>query len=447
MRLAFAHVALVLLVSPSVFGGASADALIARHMEAKKVPGMSVAVIRDGVVVKAQGYGFANLEHRVPASAETIYQSGSVGKQFTAMLIVMLSQQGKIGLDDSLRKYFPDAPDAWTPITIRHLLTHTSGLSSDIYAKAIDLRRDYSEDELFEVLGTLPLEFQPGQRFSYSNAGYVLLGILIRKVTGRFYGDVLHDLIFQPAGMKTARIIDEGAIVPNRAAGYRLVEQELNNQNWVSPTLNTTADGSLYLSVLDLVKWDAALQGDQLVTPTVRQSMWTPYTLSDGNAGPYGLGWFVSQRNGHAVVEHGGSWQGFDTHIAHFPDQRLTVVVLANLRGAATGALAHALAGHYEAALALKERVAIRLDPAIFDEYVGEYDLNGRTVAVSREGDRFYVQLQSRPREEIFAESDTQFFHRDIDVQEIFVRDDEGRVTAMIIRQNGNEYVLKRVVK
>ena len=198
-------------------------------------PGVALLVSRNGEIVRAQGFGFSNVELQVPVKPETLFQSGSVGKQFTATAIMMLVEEGKISLDDSITKYFPDAPASWKPVTVRHLLSHTGGFTD--YPKDFDFRKDYSEADLLKIVARIPLAFPPGTKWSYSNLGYLTLGILIHRVTGKFYGDVLEERIFHPLGMQTTRIMSEADIIPNRAAGYRLVKGELKNQEWVSPTL------------------------------------------------------------------------------------------------------------------------------------------------------------------------------------------------------------------
>jgi len=306
------------------------DKYVQDSIRQQKIPGLALAVTRDGRIIKAQGYGLSNIELNVPVSPQTVFQSGSVGKQFTATGIMMLVEEGKVGLDDKVSKYFPGAPESWNTFTVRNLLTHTSGLK-DYTDKNFDYRRDYTEEDLLKILQTLPFDFAPGDKWSYSNSGYMLLGILIHKVTGEFYGDFLQERIFKPLGMTTTRIISEEDIIPNRAAGYRLVKGVIKNQEWVSPTLNTTADGSLYLSVLDLAKWDAALYIENLVKRSSLDEMWTPVTLNDGKTKPYGFGWRVAEMNGHRLIEHGGAWQGFTTAISRYVDDKLTVVALCNL--------------------------------------------------------------------------------------------------------------------
>src|SRR5690348_4236424 len=184
----------------------SIDRYMAAELRRDRIPGVSVAVLRGDSVVLARGYGYANLEHRVPATDSTVYQSGSVGKQFTAAAIVMLAEQGRLSLDDSITRFLPDGPATWRGITIRHLLTHTSGIA-DYTDSTLDTRRDYTEDQLVRLAAQRPLEFAPGDRWNYSNTGYVLLGIIIHRVTGVFYGDFLKDHVFRPLGMRTTRII------------------------------------------------------------------------------------------------------------------------------------------------------------------------------------------------------------------------------------------------
>src|SRR5438876_7311757 len=256
------------------------DDYVKAEMQRQHIPGLSLAVIKDGQIILAKGYGFANVEHQVPVKPETIFQSGSMGKQFTATAVMMLVEAAKLSLSDPITKFFSDAPESWKNITVRHLLTHTAGTTD--YPRDFDFRRDYTEDELLKRAEAIPLSFQPGEKWSCSNLGYVLLGILIHKVSGQFYGDFLQERVFQPLGMTTARIISEADIIPNRAAGYRLVKGELKNQEWVSPSLNTTADGSLYFSILDLAEWDAALYTEKLLKRSSLELMWTPVKLKNG---------------------------------------------------------------------------------------------------------------------------------------------------------------------
>jgi CubicO group peptidase (beta-lactamase class C family) len=287
------------------------------------------------------------VELEVPVKPETVFQSGSVGKQFTATAVMMLAEEGKVGLDDPLTQYFPNAPSSWKDVTVRELLSHTAGFTD--YPEKFDFRKDWTEDELLKMVENIPLAFPPGAKWDYSNLGYLTLGILIHRVTGEFYGDFLQQRIFKPLSMESTRIISEADIVPNRAAGYRLVKGELKNQEWVAPMVNTTADGSLYFTILDLAKWDAALYGEKLLKRSSLDLMWTPVKLKSGqpNKDGYGFGWFIGVRNGHRVIQHDGAWQGFKTAIARYADDHLTVVVLANLAEAKPGEIAAHVAEMY----------------------------------------------------------------------------------------------------
>jgi len=338
---------MAVLIRPIAFAQSAdaVDSYIRSEMQKRKIPGLALLIVRDGKVVRSQGYGFANVELQVPVKPETIFQSGSMGKQFTATAVLMLAEEGKLRLDDPLTKFFPEAPAAWQQVKVRNLLSHTGGFTD--YPKDFDYRRDYSEAELLKIVEGVPLAFPPGSEWSYSNLGYLTLGILIHRVSGQFYGDLLHDRIFVPLGMKTTRIINEADIIPNRAAGYRLVDGQVKNQEWVAPKLNTTADGSLYFSVVDLAKWDAALTAGKLLSAAGYQQMYTPFVLNDGkpNSDGYGFGWFIHDVHGHKLIEHAGAWQGFNTNISRYVDDKLTIVMLTNLAGANPEEMTHHVAG------------------------------------------------------------------------------------------------------
>lgn len=333
--------------------GARVDAIVRSAMRSHQIPGVVLGALRDGRLIKAAGYGWANVELRVPMSPASVFQSGSVAKQFTAAAIMMLVNDGKIGLDDPLSRYYPQARA--TPVgavTVRQMLTHTSGLP-DIFGETdessydkgiLDFRRDYTEEELLAKYLTLGLDFPPGERWSYSNTGYEILGFLIRRVTGEFYGDFLRQRIFGPLSMSATRIISEEDIVPNRVSGYRIIDAQLKNQEWIAPSLNTTADGGLYTDLVDLAKWDAALYGEKLLPRSSLELMWTPVRLNSGRTHPYGFGWEVTAVNGHPLYYHTGSNQGFCISISRYTADRLTIIVLTNLDESHSSPLAIAAA-------------------------------------------------------------------------------------------------------
>ena len=377
---------------------AKVDEYVKAEMQKRKIPGVSLAVVKDGKPLIVKGYGLANVEHNVPVKPETIFQSGSVGKQFTSMAVMILVEEGKIALDEKISKYLGEVPDSWKNITIRHLLTHTSGTTD--YPANFDFRRDYTEAEFLKFAKEVPVAFAPGEKWQYSNLGYVTLGIIVGKVSGRFYGDFLQERVFKPLGMTTARIISEADIIPNRSAGYRLAKGELKNQKWVSPSLNTTADGALYLTALDMMKWDAALETGKLISKAGYDAMWKPVKLNNGKDYWYGFGWTVKSVNGSRVIEHGGAWQGFKSYIARYPDEKLTVILFANLENMDPGKLAHGVAEILEPKLIPKP--VADPDPKVTSEFKGLFE---KVIAGTVDKSIFSPELQKA----LFSQPDRLF--------------------------------------
>jgi CubicO group peptidase (beta-lactamase class C family) len=279
-----------------------------------------------------------------------------------------------------------------------------------------------------------PLGFAAGEKSSYSNLGYVMLGILIHKVSGEFYGDLLQKRVFTPLGMNHTRVISEADIIPNRAAGYRLKDGTLKNQEWVAPSLNTTADGSLYFNIEDIAKWDEALEKRKILSKAGVEQLWTPVRLNDGSAAPYGFGWHIAKTDsGHRLFEHGGAMQGFAAYIGRYPDDRLSVAALCNRAGARAGYIAKSAAGFYVPALAPRLHTAIKLDPAILSLYAGDYRLEDQfTIKVSVAGDRLETTWLGE-KITLVPESETAFFEEDSDRTFRFVKDASDKITSLII--------------
>jgi CubicO group peptidase (beta-lactamase class C family) len=305
------------------------DRFVSGEMSRQKIPGMAVAVVKNGEAVVAKGYGFANLEHQVPVTTHSIFQSGSVGKQFTAAAIVQLEERGKLRLDDNIARYLPPTKARWGSITVRQLLTHTSGIPE--YEDEVDSRRDYSERQLTELVGLLRHRSTPGHKFEYSNSGYLLLGIIIRMITGTFHADYIRENIFEPLGMKTARIVSDADIVPNRVAGYRMSKDRILNQDWVSSTFNQTADGCYRLSLNDFLAWERGVRARALLKPESWSQIFTPVVLKSGKTHSYGLAWEIRQESGQTVHGHDGSFQGFEAILTRYIEEELTIIALANL--------------------------------------------------------------------------------------------------------------------
>ena len=420
---------------------AKADAYCQAQVGVNQFSG-SVLVARGDQVLFAKGYGLANVEHDVPNTPQTKFRLGSITKQFTAMAILILQEQGKLSVDDLVTKHVDGCPDAWKDVTIHHLLTHTSGIPSFTslpgYPPSMPLPS--SPKQTLDRVRDMPLEFTPGEKFVYSNSGYVLLGQIIEKVAGKPYEKFLPEVIFEPVGMKETGYDFPGPIVPHRAAGYRRIGDQVANAAYLDMTVPHAA-GALYSTVEDLHRWSVALDEGKLISSGAYEKMYTP---AKGN---YAYGWIVDQQYGRKRIAHGGGINGFSTYIGRFPDEKVCVVVLSNMEGSPPAAIAGGLA-----AIALgekyelpKERKFVSVDEKILDTLVGEYELApGFVLTISRDGQRLIGQATGQGKTELRAESEMQFYVKEASAEITFVKDDDGKVTKLILRQGGRETEGKR---
>ncbi|WP_445632789.1 serine hydrolase [Nostoc sp. DSM 114161] len=334
------------------------DDYIRATMIKNQIPGLSVAVVQEGEPVLVKGYGLANVEHSVAATEHTVYEIASVGKTFTALVAMMLVEEGVISLDEPITNYLDRPPLAWQSVKIKHILSHQSGIPS--YTDAPNYweltRLDLSKSEILALVADLPLKFQPGEFSAYDNTGYYLLGLMLEKVTGKSYGDLLRDRIFAPLGMNASLMNDPKEIVPNRAAGYRLLNNKLVNKPYYSPSVTYSAGGQLS-SVADMVKWEQALFRGTLLKQSTLDFMWTanfPNQGDDWDKLGYvaGLGWWVLNYGDRRVVGHNGSILGFASNITRFIDDKITVILFCNLDTISRpDAIAKEIAGYYCPAL------------------------------------------------------------------------------------------------
>ena len=320
------------------------DRFVRAELARQRIPGMSVAVLRGDSVLLARGYGFANAEQHAPATDSTVYGVGSLTKPFTAAAIVLLSQQGKLELDDPIAKYLPEGSKVWSRATIRQLLTHTSGVPEDT---TLDYVRDYTETQLVRSAAQ-PLQFTPGDRESYSSTGYALLGIIIHRVSGQPWGDFVRDQIFRPLGMRTARVNSDSDVIPNRANGYYLDADTLQHGERVSASINSMADCCLSFTVQDLARFAIGLNHAKPLGRAGLELSWTPVRLNDGGSYPYGLGWNIVEQRGYRRIGHSGAWRGFHATFQRYPDFDLTVIVLLNMSQANSEGIAVGIAGLVE---------------------------------------------------------------------------------------------------
>ncbi|MFD2933014.1 serine hydrolase domain-containing protein [Spirosoma flavum] len=303
----------------------SVDEIVLAHMSKKHVQGVSIAVVHRGNVTLAKGYGMANVELNVPATPQSVFAIASVSKQFLATGILILAQEGKLQLDDDIHKYYPQAPQTWQGITLRHLLSHTSGIVRE--APAFDPAKIQPDSVIVQSAFPLPLQFPIGTKWQYCNVGYFALADIIRKVSGQPWDAFLKQRVFTPTGMTNTRTTTPSEIVPNRVDGYTWEEDHLQR---ALAYLALRPSGAFLSTVLDLAKWDAALYTTKILTKDSQKQMMTPFVLKDGTPYPYGLGWRVDTLQSFQWVHHGGSLPGFRTEYTRFPQAGLSIIVLTN---------------------------------------------------------------------------------------------------------------------
>lgn len=314
-------------------------------------PGCSLAVISDGRIVYEKGYGLANVEHGVPIDPrQTVFDIGSTSKQFTAASILLLAHDGKLSLDDDVHKYLPELPDYGTPVTLRHLLHHTSGMrdyANLMFMGGINIEDWTTDDDgLAAIARQKTLDFKPGSEHSYSNTGYFLLSLVVKRVSGKTLRELAQERIFTPLGMTNTRILDDHtAIIPHRASSYGPLPAGgfgVQTSNW-----EQTGDGGVQTTVEDLAKWDRNFYGPKVGGTWLIEQLQTTGTLNDGEKIDYARGLLVNNYRGLRRVSHSGGWAGYRAELVRFPDPKLSVVTLCNLASTNPTALAMQVADLY----------------------------------------------------------------------------------------------------
>lgn len=398
----------------------------------------SVLVAQGDHTLLNKGYGSANLEWGIPNSASTKFRIGSMTKQFTAAAILLLEERGKLKTDDPVKKYIPDAPAAWDKITIFNLLTHTSGIPNftsfpDYHSsEAIST----TPEKLVARFRDKPLEFQPGEKWNYSNSGYVLLGYLIEKISGRSYKEFLQENFFKPLGMNDSGYDSNSAIILHHASGYTPTESGPEPAGYIDMSIPFSA-GALYSTTEDLLRWEQALFAGKVLSAESLKKMTTPFKSE------YAFGVFVhGAHNGYTVIEHGGGIEGFNTQMSYCPDDKLTVVVLGNLNGSAPAEIAEKLmaVAHGEKVVLPSEHKEITLSKEVLARYTGTYELRPWfSISITLEGNQLTEEATNQHKLPIFPESETGFFLKAVDAQIEFSRDNKGQFTVMTLRQGGRQ--------
>ncbi|MBI1787122.1 MAG: serine hydrolase [Acidobacteria bacterium] len=404
----------------------------------------SVLVAKNGQVLYRKAFGPAQAEWDVPNTPETKFRIGSVTKQFTAVAVMQLAEQGRISLTDPVKKFYSEAPISWDAITVHHLLNHTSGIKSytglpDFFAKRST--QPLTPIEIVKLTQDMPLEFEPGTKFAYNNTGYVLLGAVIEKVTGKKYADHMKAAIFDPLEMKDTGFDVSSVVLKNRASGYSGSGKGLVNAAYLHMSLPHAA-GSLYSTVDDLLKWDQALYAGKVLPLPVLEKMWTP------GLGNYGYGWMITTDDGHRMVAHGGGINGFASQFTRVTDQKIAVVTLSNLSSPGAAALARELTRLAQGLPAKAAFTEVSVAPAKLDEYPGVYTLSPQfSLTVRKSGSTLTIQGSGQAALPAYPYAPDKFFSKAVDAQVEFTRDADGQVEGVILHQNGGHLSAKRQTK
>jgi CubicO group peptidase (beta-lactamase class C family) len=446
--IAFAVLLFSILTMPAVAPAAPAgpaqktvDDALAKRIDAVMAeiykpgePGAAIIVRKDGRTIFRKGYGMADMELGVPVEPDMVFRLGSITKQFTAVSILMLAEQGKLSLQDEITKFLPDLPTQGRTITIEHLLTHTSGLKS--YTNLSEWlplwRKDMTVREIIDLTRDKPMEFAPGERWNYNNTGYVLLGAVIEKVSGLTYEDYVNKMMFGPLGLKHSYYGNAERIIPRRIPGYQMGKDGFVNAPYLSMT-QPYAAGSILSSVDDLAIWNDAVFSGKLIKKEWLDKAFTPYPLKNGESTGYGFGWFIANYQGHRIIEHGGGIHGFSTYEMTLPEDRIFLAILTNSTVGGRDPeprafkIATLLLGKPE-----PERKAITLPEMDIEALVGVYEnADGQARYITREGSKVFLQRAGDAKYEIMAASPDEFFFLDRPTRIRVVKNAAGEVAGL----------------
>jgi len=402
----------------------------------------SVLVAHEGQILLDQGYGLANREWDIPNASDTKFRIASVSKQFTAVAILLLNERGQLDINAPIKTYLPDAPAAWDRVTVRHLLTHTSGIvnftSFDDFATLRALPA--TSESLIARFRDKPLEFTPGEKMSYSNSGYVLLTAIIERVSGKDYAVFLKDNLFQPLAMNDSGFDTPAVILPHRASGYSLTGDGVVNADYIDMSVSQGA-GGLYSTTRDLLKWEQGLFGGKVLRPQSLTLLTTPF-LKD-----YAMGLGVSRSDGDTIIGHSGDIYGFSSFMAYDTTKQMTVIVLGNINGPIPEQLGKNLLTLARGGTVTlpNERQAVTVAADALAAYQGVYQLApGFSLTISAVDGKLMAQATGQGPKELIAEKTDHYFLRDVDAQISFTRDASGAVDSLILHQGGREMPAKK---
>lgn len=384
------------------------DAMLKAKYKANE-PGVVALVAKAGKPVYRQAFGMADLENKVPMRPEHVFEIGSITKQFTAVSILMLMEQGKLALNDPLTRFIPDYPKG-DQITIHHLLTHTSGIKSytSMEAWTKRWREDLSPQQMIDIFKNEPMDFAPGEKWSYNNSAYFILGYIIEKASGSTYAEFLEKNIFTPLGLKNTYYGSQSRIIANRAQGYQK-QGDFVRAEYLSLTQPYSA-GSIMSTVDDLLTWQMAINANRLVKKETIQLAFTPVKLNNGQVQEYGYGWGIGSINGSATQEHSGGIFGYATNEIYLPKEDMYVVLLSNCDCSNPGEVSTRMAAKAIGKPFPDPVAKVQLDPAYAQSLTGVYEFeDGSTRILTAESDQLFSQRSGGSRFKIWPQDKTHF--------------------------------------
>lgn len=414
------------------------DSLLSKEFKPTE-PGCEILVAKGGQVIYKKAFGSADLELNVPISPDMVFKLASITKQFTAVAILQLAEQGKISLQDSLQKFIPDFPSKGYTITIENLLTHTSGIRDYMqidYPNLYMERWDFTPKQLIDSFKNYLLEFEPGTKYSYSNSGYYLLGYIIEKVSGKSYQSYVQNEILNPLGLNHTYFDSAGIIIPNRVKGYRKEGTVFKNADYWSPTIAYAA-GGLLSNTEDLFKWFKGLLSYKVLKKETLEKVFAPFKLKDGSAISYGYGWYIQSLSNIKSIEHGGKMNGFITNEIYYPQQNVFIAALFNCEGALKDQISNTIS---EIILGQHLQTETKLSQNILNSYIGTYSLTTdpkRTITVLKDNDKLFAKVSGQSAFEILFQTATKFQLKNVkDMTGEFISEN-GIVTKIVVNQNG----------
>jgi CubicO group peptidase (beta-lactamase class C family) len=421
------------------------DKLLAEKFNTNE-PGAAILVAWNGEIIYKKAFGMANLEYDIPMQVDNVFRIGSITKQFTAVSILQLMEQGKLNLQDDITRFIPDYPTSGYKITIEHLLAHTSGIQSytsmEDYMQRITL--DMKPAEMIEYFKNQPMKFAPGTEWEYSNSNYFLLGYIIEKISGKTYAEYIEENFFKPLGMINSLYGSDTKIIKKRANGYAIGENGFENAKPLSMT-QPYAAGSIQSTVEDLFKWHQAIHSYKLIKKESLDKAFTKYKLADGEETDYGYGWGLGFVQGSPTIDHGGGINGFGTMAIYLPEEDVFTAVFSNCECSTPKEIAIKLAA-LTIGKPINAQTEIKVDEKILETYTGEYEITPEfTFSVTKEEDRLFLQATGQEKFEIFAETENKFFLKINDAQLEFIKDDSGNVTKAILNQSGRQTDAKKI--